>query len=71
MVLTGVKKGSAAHRKGVRIGQVIREVGGEAVSSPRDVAKRLGDVKAAGRKPALFVIEADGSLRIVALPLAK
>jgi serine protease Do len=56
----------AAHRRGIGPGAVVREVGGEPVASPEQVADRLDDVDS-GDVTSLLVRGADGSDRLVTI----
>jgi len=67
VVVTGVKDDSVASEKGIRPGDVIREVSQEEVSSPQQVAQKVADAKKSGRKSVLLLIDRQGDLRFVAL----
>jgi serine protease Do len=70
VVVLEVDPASPSAQKGVRVGDVIVEVGQEPVASPDDVAKSVDKVKKAGRKAVLLRLEdAKGDLRFVAVPL--
>jgi serine protease Do len=64
-----VDEESDAYEKGLRIGDLIAEVGQVAVESPADVAKAVQLAKDAGRKSVLFLVRREGNPRFVALSL--
>lgn len=66
-----VDEESDAFEKGLRIGDLIAEVGQVAVESPADVAKAVQSAKDAGRKSVLFLVRREGNPRFVALSLGK
>jgi serine protease Do len=53
----------------LRPGDVIVEVGGTAVKTPDDAAKRVDADAKAGKKSALLLINRDGDLQYLALKL--
>jgi serine protease Do len=65
-VVVQVSPLSSAARKGVREGDVITEVGGEEVTSPSQVAQRLGEIEG-GEVTSLVVLAPGGAERIVTL----
>jgi serine protease Do len=70
VVITDVEAGSAAAEKRLSAGDVIVEIGQEAVASPAEVQNRVEQLKKDGRKTALFLLaNPEGDLRYVALPL--
>jgi serine protease Do len=70
VVVTEVDPQSLAARRGVKVGDVVVEVGQDAVSSVADVTAEIEKVRKAGRKVVLLRIEsAKGELRSVALPI--
>jgi len=70
VVITNVDDGSPADDKQVKPGDLIIQVGQQAVDSPADVTKRLDELKKAGTKQALLLLSnAQGELRFVALAL--
>jgi serine protease Do len=70
VVVTAVEGGSPAAEKNLHSGDVIVEVGGQAVKTPDDVAKRVdADVKA-GKKSSLMLINRDGDLQYLGLKLS-
>ncbi len=66
-----VDEDSDAYEKGLRIGDLIAEVGQKAVESPDDVTKAVQAAKDAGRKSVLFLVRRDGNPRFVALSLGS
>ncbi|WP_413988417.1 DegQ family serine endoprotease [Labrys okinawensis] len=70
VLITKVDNGSPAEDKQVKPGDLILEVGQQAVSSPDDVTRRLDDLKKTGTKQALLLLSnAQGELHFVALAL--
>ena len=64
VVITEVEAESAAADKGLKAGDVIAEVGQEAVKTPEDVKKRVDALKKEGRNNALLLIASKtGDLR--------
>ena len=70
VVVAGVAPGSAAHRKGLRPGDVIVTVGNEPVGSVTDVNERIEAAQGDGRKAVLLLMSRDGREHFVALPFA-
>ena len=70
VVVAQVAPGSAAHRKGLRPGDVIVTVGNEPVGSVADVNERIEAAQGDGREAVLLLMSRDGSERFVALPFA-
>ncbi|MCB1422595.1 MAG: DegQ family serine endoprotease [Nitratireductor sp.] len=61
-----VEEGSSAEDKGIEAGNVIIEVNQEMVTTPKDVAERVADLKKSGRKNALLMIASkEGDIRFV------
>jgi serine protease Do len=71
LVVTAVDPDSDAYTKGMREGDVIAEVGQEAVSSPRDMNERIEAAEQAGRNSILLLVRRDGAPRFVALNLSS
>ncbi|WP_245513332.1 DegQ family serine endoprotease [Enterovirga rhinocerotis] len=70
VVITRVDPNSSAADKRIQPGELIVEVGQEAVSSPADVAKRVETLKKEGRKSALLLVaNAQGEVRFVAVTI--
>ncbi|GGK46501.1 DegQ family serine endoprotease [Salinarimonas ramus] len=68
VVVTEVDPLSAASERRIQPGNVILEVGQEPVASPAEVAERLQELRAEGRRSALLLVsDADGEVRFVAL----
>ena len=70
VVIAQVAPGSAAHRKGLRPGDVIVTVGNEPVGSVADVNERIEAAQGDGREAVLLLMSRDGRERFVALPFA-
>ena len=71
VVVTAVTADSAAAEKGVKIGDVILEVGQEEVKSPGEVASKVDEARKANRKSLLLLIDRQGDLRFVALRIDR
>ena len=70
VVVTKVDPNSTAADKRIQPGEVIVEVGQEAVSNPADVTKRVEALKKEGRKSVLLLVaSASGDVRFVAIGL--
>jgi serine protease Do len=69
VVVTAVEAGSAAGDKNLHPGDVIVEVGGQAVKTPDDVAKRVDADAKAGKNSALMLINRDGDMQYLGLKL--
>jgi serine protease Do len=71
LVVTGLDSGSDAYSKGIREGDVIAEVGQEAVAAPEEMRDRIEAAEAAGRNSILLLVRRDGQPRFVALNLSS
>lgn len=70
VVVTGVEGGSPADDKQVKAGDMILQVGQQAVETPDDVTKRLDELKKSGGKQALLLLSnGTGELRFVAVTI--
>lgn len=70
VVVSKVDPNSNAADKRVMVGELIVEVGQEAVNSPDDVTKRIDALKKEGKKSALLLVSnAQGEVRFVALAM--
>ncbi|MBO9656429.1 Do family serine endopeptidase [Rhizobium sp. BR 250] len=70
VLVASVDTGSPAEQKGMKAGDVIVEVGQDFMEVPGDVLVRVNGLKSEGRKNAhMMVADAQGNLRVVALPL--
>lgn len=68
IVVTAVEPNSVAAEKGVKVGDVIAEVGQESVKKPGDLKARVEALKKAGRKNALLLIASkNGDLRFAVI----
>ena len=71
VVVTDVNAEGPASSKGIREGDVIVEVSQQEVSTPRDVAEKVAEAEAAGRKSILLLIEGQSGLRFVAVRIGE
>ncbi|MGL4322962.1 MAG: Do family serine endopeptidase [Beijerinckiaceae bacterium] len=70
VLVVGVDPNSAAADKRLQPGDVIQEIGQEAVAKPAEVTARIDALKKEGKKSALFLVaNAQGEVRFVALPI--
>jgi serine protease Do len=69
LVVTGVESDSAAAEQGLKTGDVILSVGGNAVSSIGEMRKMLTDARSQGRANVLMRVKSGEATRFVALPL--
>ena len=61
LVVISVDGDSDAYDKGMREGDVITEVGQEAITNPRDLRTRIEAAEAAGRNWVLLLVRRDGA----------
>jgi serine protease Do len=71
VVVTAVDPNGVAADHGFRVGDVILEVGGKAVSAPADVQKQLADARKEGKRALLFRMKSGEGTRFVALPIGN
>ncbi|HEX2943603.1 MAG TPA: DegQ family serine endoprotease [Rhodopila sp.] len=71
VVITDVQPNSAAADRGLKPGDVITEVQQNQVNSPADVQKQIAAAKQADRKFVLMLIQREGAVQYVPLPLTK
>ncbi len=71
VVVTKVDSNSNAADKRILVGELIVEIGQEAVNSPDDVTKRIEVLKKEGKKSALLLVSnAQGEVRFVAVTMS-
>jgi len=68
VVVTGVDPGGGAVVRGLAVGDVIMEVGGEAVHEPDDVSGALGKARREGKRFVLMQLKSGDTTRFVAVP---
>jgi serine protease Do len=71
VVVTDVDPKSAAAERGFKEGDVILEVAGKTIASPADVREAIAAAKTANKNSVLIRVRANGTLKFVAVPLAK
>jgi serine protease Do len=71
VLVTSVDANSEAGEKGIRAGNVIVSVGGEAVDSVKSVESRIAAARKDGRKAVLLQVESDRGTRFVAVPFPR
>ena len=69
VLILDVNEASAAYAKGLRAGDIITEIGQQAVMAPSDVEEQIASAKAGGRTSILLLVHRDGDKRFVALSL--
>lgn len=69
VIVMGVDPGSTAAEKGVQPGDVILDVGGKPVATPRQVRSALDDASKGGKHAALLRLRTSSGNRYVALPV--
>jgi serine protease Do len=68
VLIAEVEQGSISADKGIEAGEIIVEVGQEAVSTPKDVGDRVAALRKEGRKNALLMVSTKaGDIRFVVL----
>jgi serine protease Do len=71
VVITKVDSNSNAADKRILVGELVVEVGQEAVNSPEEVTKRLDALKKEGKKSALLLVSnGQGEVRFVAVTMS-
>jgi serine protease Do len=71
VMITDVDASSDAGQKGIRVGDLILEIGGFPVTSPEDVAKAVREANKLQRKAVLMRIKSGNETRFVAVQLKK
>jgi serine protease Do len=71
LVVVSIDPESDAYDKGMREGDVITEVGQEAISDPAEMRDRIEAAEGAGRNSILLLVRRDGAPRFVALNLSS
>ena len=71
VVVTEVDEDGTSAAKGIRPGDIIVEVSQQEVATPADVAQRVEEVREAGRKQVLLLIQGPTGLRFVAPRIAE
>ena len=67
VVVADVDPDGAAGQKGIRVGDLIMEAGGKAVSKPSDISAVIADAKKEGRKAVLLRVKNNDGTRFVAV----
>ncbi len=67
VVVADINPDGAAAQKGLRVGDVILEAGGHAVSKPSEISSILADAKKDGRKAVLLRVKGSEGTRFVAI----
>ena len=66
MVVATVEPGSPADEQGLKAGDLLQQVGKDAVDSPKAAAEKLKEAKTTG-KPVLMKVFREGMTRFVAI----
>jgi serine protease Do len=69
VVVTAVDPEGLAADHGLKVGDVILDVGGKSVANPADVRKQLAEARKEGKHALLFRVKSGEGTRFVALPL--
>ncbi|MEM6439232.1 MAG: DegQ family serine endoprotease [Pseudomonadota bacterium] len=69
VIVDEVDAAGAAAAKNIRPGDVVIEVGQEAVATPEDVVEKTEAAREAGRKSVLLLVSSSGQLRFIAVSL--
>jgi serine protease Do len=69
VVVAEIDPASPAADYGVKVGDVILEVGGQTVATPADVGKALGKARDEGKHSVLFRVKTEQGTRFLAIPL--
>ncbi len=67
VVVTEIDPDGAAAQKGLKVGDVILEVGGKTVAQPSEVSDVIKDAKKEGRKAVLLRVKSGDDMHYVAL----
>jgi serine protease Do len=71
VVVAEVDPSGPAADFGFKAGDVILEVGGQAVATPAEVGKALGKARADGKRSVLMRVKSEQGTRFVAIPLSR
>jgi serine protease Do len=71
VLVTAVDPNGVAADHGLRVGDVILDVGGKAVSNPSEVRDQVTDARKDGKHTLLFRVKSNEGTRFVALPLGN
>jgi serine protease Do len=69
VVVTGVDPDGPAAERGIETGNVILDVGGNAVSNAGDIREALAKAKADGKRDVLMRVKSADAIRFIALPV--
>ena len=70
-MITDVDAGSDAGQKGIRVGDLILEIGGFPVTGPEDLSKAVREANKLQRKAVLMRIKSGSETRFVAVQLKR
>ncbi len=70
VLITHVSDDSTAKEKGIRAGEIIREISQDKVETPADVKSMVEKARSAKRKSVLLLIERENDQRFVVLPIS-
>jgi serine protease Do len=71
VTVTAVDPDGPAAEHGIQTGDVIMDVGGEAISNSADIRKQLADLEKDGKHTILLRMKSGGTTRFVAIPFGK
>jgi S1-C subfamily serine protease len=71
-LVTAVNPGSAAHEKGIVVGDIIIEAGGKPIATAKELASQIAAAEGSHAEPILLrVMDSKGDRRDVAVPIPK
>ena len=71
VVVTSISQGGVAADHGLRVGDVILDVGGKPVATPDEFNRTLSDARKDGKHTVLFRVKSGADTKFVALPLGN
>jgi serine protease Do len=71
VVVTDVNPNGPAAERGFRTGDVILDVAGKSVATPKDVSKAVADARKSGKRAVLMRVKSQQGTRFVALPVGN
>ncbi|NQW00073.1 MAG: DegQ family serine endoprotease [Rhodospirillales bacterium] len=71
VIITKVDEDGPAAEKGIRVGDLIVEIGQEEVTNPKQISQKVAEAKKQGRKSVLLLLEGQTGLRFVAIRIEK
>ena len=69
--MVGINPDGPAADRGLKVGDIILEVGGKAVANADDVRQAVQDASAQGKRDVLMHVQSADATRFVAVPLSE